>query len=135
MASRIVPEDGWEPRLKPFKTPRIQCRRHLDFIKGLPCVCCLAKGIEIQADDPMHIIVASALHGKDLTGGGRKADDRWSLPGCRPHHDKQHTMDELNFWKMFGIDPFLLALTLWGLTGKEYEANEVLRIHARGCHR
>lgn len=131
MASRIVPEGGWS-NLKPARTPRIQKPSHLSFIKGLPCACCLAGGHVVQADDPMHIRTASALHGKQETGGGRKSDDRWTLPGCRAHHDKQHSMSELNFWKMFNIDPFLLALTLWGLTGDGFAAIEVIRLHTRG---
>lgn len=131
MAARIVPEGGH--RLKPFKTPRAHKRPHLDFIKGLPCVCCAVKGIVVQADDPMHIRAGSALHGKEPEGGGRTADDRWTLPGCRHHHDQQHAMgSERNFWSMFRIDPFLLALVLWGLTGNEYAATEAIRLHARG---
>lgn len=132
MASRIVPEGGWGSRLKPTKTPRVHKRAHLDFIKALPCVACAAKGLTIQADDPMHLRTGSALHGKEAAGGGQTSDDRWALPGCRPHHDMQHGMAEHNFWKMFGIDPFLLALVLWGLTGNEYAAIEAIKLHAHG---
>lgn len=129
MASRIVPEGGH--RLKPFKTPRVQNRRHRDFVKGLLCVCCAAKGLEVQADDPMHLRIGSAAHGKEDAGGGQTSDDRWTLPGCRRHHDLQHTMAELNFWKLYGVDPFLLALVLWGLTGDQHAANQVILVHAR----
>lgn len=130
MASRIVPEGGY--RLKPFRTPRKTSPSHLRFIKQLPCICCLTHGIEVQADDPMHLKSGSLVHAKEAAGGSEKSDDRWVLPGCRPHHDKQHTMNEINFWKMYRIDPFLLALILWGLTGDEYAATEVLKLHARG---
>lgn len=130
MASRIVPAGGH--RLKPFKTPRVQSRKHLDFVKQLPCVCCITRGIFVQADDPMHIQGGSILHGKEPAGGSEKSDDRWTLPGCRIHHDKQHTMSEANFWKMYGIDHFLLALVLWGLTGDEYAATEAIKVHASG---
>lgn len=130
MASRIVPEGGH--RLKPFRTPRVHTRSHLDFIKRLPCVCCWCKGIFVQADDPMHIRSGSSTHGKEAAGGGQTSDDRWALPGCRVHHDQQHDMSEMNFWKLYGIDPFLLALVLWGLTGDDHAAVEVIRLHARG---
>jgi hypothetical protein len=132
MASRIVPEGGH--RLKPFKTPRVENRRHLDFIKQLPCVCCMVRGIVVQADDPMHIRAGSALHGKEPAGAGQTADDRWTLPGCRAHHDEQHgsrDAGELAFWNRFGIDPFLLALVLWGLTGDTWAAVQVVQAHAR----
>lgn len=130
MASRIVPEGGH--RLKPFRTPRAKNRPHLDFVKRLPCVCCAARGLDVQADDPMHIQAGSRLHGKEAAGGAEKSDDRWTLPGCRHHHDQQHSGNELNFWGMFRIDPFLLALVLWGLTGNEHAAAEAVRLHARG---
>jgi hypothetical protein len=131
MASRIVPEGGWS-NLKPFKTPRVEKQSHLRFVKSLICVCCAAQGLTVQADDPLHIRSISLIHGKDETGGSRKSDDRWTLPGCRRHHDQQHGMNERNFWSMYRIDPFLLALVLWGLTGNEHAAVEVIRLHARG---
>jgi hypothetical protein len=133
--ARIVPEGGWGSRLKPFKTPRVKSRGHLDFIKALPCVCCWAdRAVQIQADDPMHIRASSPLHGKEPAGGGQTSDDRWTLPGCRRHHDEQHASgNELGFWMGFGIDPFLLALVLWGLTGDDWAASEAIRqhVHAR----
>lgn len=132
MAARIVPEGGWGSRLKPERTPRVQKRSHLDFIKRLPCVCCLAGGTFRQADDPMHIRAERREFGKEETGGQQKPDDRWTLPGCREHHDKQHAMNEMNFWKMYRIDPHLLALILWGLTGNDHAAIEVIRLHVRG---
>jgi hypothetical protein len=131
MAARIVPEGGFESRLKPFRTPRAHDRTHLDFIKALPCVCCMARGLYRRADDPMHIWAGSRLHGKESAAKGMKSDDRWTLPGCRGHHDEQHAGAELVFWSRYGIDPFLLALVLWGLTGNDYAATEAIREHAR----
>ncbi len=130
MAGRVVPEGGWGSRLKPFKTPRVKNDTHRQFIKRLPCVCCLVRGLQIQADDPMHLRAASALHGKEGAGGAQTSDDRWTLPGCRPHHDEQHAGAELEFWSRYGIDPFLLALVLWGLSGDEYAATAAIRLHA-----
>ena len=131
MAARIVPEGGWQSRLKPMRTPRVKNDRHRQFIKSLPCICCLVEGLELQADDPMHIRSGSDLHGKEAAGGGQTSDDRWTLPGCRGHHNGQHHLgNELAFWRQFGIDPFLLALALWGLTGNYYGAVQVLRVHA-----
>lgn len=78
----------------------------------------------------MHLRAGSALHGKEPAGAGQTSDDRWTLPGCRPHHDRQHRGAELAFWHSVGIDPFLLALVLWGLSGNYYAAVLVLREHA-----
>ncbi len=130
--ARIVPEGGWENRLKPFRTPRVETVSHRRFIKQLPCVCCLVGGAVVQADDPMHIRGGSILHGKEGAGGAQTSDDRWILPGCRPHHDQQHAENEAAFWARFGIDHFLLALVLWGLTGDEHAATLALRAHAWG---
>lgn len=140
MASRIVPEGGWQSRLKPIRTPRVKNDRHRQFIKSLPCICCLVEGVEILADDPMHLRAGSALHGKEPTGGGQTADDRWTLPGCRPHHNAQNHANpgsagnrELGFWQAWGIDPFLLCLVLWGVTGDHHAAVQVLRAHAQAA--
>lgn len=129
MAARIVPEGGWQNRLKPAKTPRVKNRKHLDWIKTLPCICCLVEGLEIQADDPMHIRGGSPAHGKEPAGGAQTSDDRWTLPGCRRHHDLQHSGSEAEFWRSFGVDHFLLALVLWGLTGDDHAARLVLQHH------
>lgn len=134
MASRLVPEGGWGSRLKPLKTPREHSQGHLAFIRKLPCICCLVGGIVLVAlsCDPAHLRAGSLLHGKEPAGKAEKPHDRWTLPLCRQHHDRQHSMAELNFWKQYGVDPFLLALILWSLTGREHDAIEVLKLHARG---
>jgi hypothetical protein len=133
MASRIVPEGGWS-NLKPFRTPRELKPSHLSFIKRLPCICCLAsvERIERYGCDPAHIRTESRMHGKPYTGMGEKPSDRFTLPLCRMHHDQQHSMSEMKFWSLYRIDPHLLALILWGLTGDEHAANEVIRLHAMG---
>jgi hypothetical protein len=42
----------------------------------------------------------------------QKPDDIWSLPLCNRHHSEQHSIgNELKFWKMYGRDPFILALS------------------------
>lgn len=133
MASRIVPDGGWSSNLKPFRTPRELKPSHLSFIKRLPCICCLAsvERIERYGCDPAHLKTASRMHGKTDGGWGRPSD-MWCLPLCRMHHDQQHGTNEMRFWSLYRIDPHLLALILWGLTGNEHAANEVIRLHAMG---
>jgi hypothetical protein len=41
-----------------------------------------------------------------------KASDCWVTPLCREHHAEQHSMNEMGFWKRYGINPFVLALSL-----------------------
>jgi hypothetical protein len=130
MASRIVPEGGWS-NLKQ-RAPRERKQSHLAFIGRLPCVACATTGVLQYGCDAAHIRSGSALHGKRETGGAEKPSDRFSLSLCRRHHDQQHSGSERNFWSIYRIDPFLLALVLWGLTGNEHAAVEVIRLHARG---
>lgn len=131
--ARIVPEGGWGSRLKPERTPRQVKQSHIDFLKKLPCICCLTTGTMEFGCDPAHIRTGSRLHGKEPTGGAERPSDRWCLALCRRHHDQQHsTGSERNFWSMYRIDPFLLALVLWGLTGDDYAAVEAIRLHASG---
>jgi hypothetical protein len=134
MAGRIVPEGGWQSRLKPMKTPRVEKPNHLAFIRKLVCVCCATGDMrvgflssEIQA---AHIQGGSLPHGKEPAGGAQKSDDRWALPLCGEHHTEQHAMNEGAFWRRYQIDQFLLALVLWGLTGDTYRATEVIGVHA-----
>jgi hypothetical protein len=134
MASRVVPEGGFASRLKPFKTPREERPNHLAFVRKLVCVCCatgdMRSGFLSSQIQAAHIRQGSEIHGKEPAGGQQKPDDRWALPLCGEHHAEQHDMNEDRFWKRYGIDQFLLALVLWGLTGKVHEATYVIGVHA-----
>lgn len=96
------------------RMPRQKIDAHLGFIRTLPCICC-GNEIESQA---AHIRFSDARVAKVNAGVGAKADDYWTLPMCRAHHDEQHrTGDERKFWRRYGIDPILYALRLWSCTG------------------
>lgn len=89
------------------RQPRERDNKHLDFIRSLPC--CICGGIDTEA---AHIRTASLAHGKKHTGMAEKPSDKWTLPLCNKHHREQHETNELAFWKGYGIDPFMLAITL-----------------------
>lgn len=105
-----------------FKRPRIKDERHLNFIRQLPCVCC-GNNIETEA---AHIRTGALFYGKRDTGGQEKPDDKWTLPLCNRHHAEQHKGNELAFWKRYGIDSFVLALTLYAHTGDTDTAEQVI---------
>jgi hypothetical protein len=90
-----------------FKQPRQKDEKHLNFIRSLPC--CICGGIDTEA---AHIRTASLEHGKRGLGMQEKASDAWAVPLCNAHHREQHSMNEMAFWKMHGINPFLLAMSL-----------------------
>lgn len=111
-----------------FKTPRIKNDGHLDFIRSLPCACC---GNPHQTE-AAHIRTASLFHGKRDTGGQEKPSDKWTVPLCGNHHREQHLGNELKFWKDFGIDPFVLALSLHSCSGDIIMAERVIERQRKG---
>ncbi len=90
------------------REPRVKDNKHLDFIRSQPC--CICK--DDTSTEAAHIRTSSLAHGKRETGRAEKPSDKWTLPLCNRHHTEQHTMNEMAFWKSYGIDPFMLALTM-----------------------
>jgi hypothetical protein len=107
------------------RRPRIEDRKHLDFIRGLPCVVCLTRR-NIEA---AHVRMGDPLYGKRQAGMAEKSDDKFSTPLCRRHHDEQHAMNEAAFWKALDIDPLKLCLALFDATGDEERAEQIIRSH------
>ena len=89
------------------KEPRIRDEKHLNYVRSLPCCICGRNDV-----DAAHIRTASLEHGKRGLGLQEKASDCWTVPLCRFHHAEQHSMNEMGFWKRYGKDPFMLAMTL-----------------------
>ena len=104
------------------RRPRQEDKDHLSFLRGLHCCLCGAPG-----PDAAHIRAASPIHGKQESGLQRKPGDKWVVPLCQAHHDEQHQGNELLFWAKHGIDPFTLALALYGATGDEEIAEAILQ--------
>lgn len=93
-------------------TKRIEDPAHLAFIRKLPSAVSGLFGCEA-----CHIRTGSAVHKKKHTGGQQKPDDAWCLPLLPAEHRKQHAMNEMEFWRSHGIDPFELAIKLYEVTG------------------
>src|SRR6185312_7145833 len=90
------------------REPRQRNMKHLDFIRSLPC--CICK--DDISTEAAHIRTASLDLGKRETGRAEKPSDKWAIPLCNKHHREQHSMNEMMFWSKYGIDPFMLAITL-----------------------
>jgi len=87
--------------------------QHLDFIRKLPSVISGAYGCEAA-----HIRAGSARHNKKRTGKGQKSSDCWTVPLTpEEHRGEQHSMNEMEFWRRHGTDPFELAIRLYELSG------------------
>lgn len=90
------------------RQPRERDERHLDFIRSQPCCVC-GENTTVEA---AHIRTGSIIHGKPITGMAEKPSDKWTLPLCGLHHREQHATNEMLFWALHGIDPFVLAIKM-----------------------
>lgn len=83
---------------------------YLSFIHELPCVVTGSYGVEAA-----HLSSAALHFGHYGRGKSSKAPDRWALPLSPTQHRIQHSMNEMEFWRRAGVDPHVLALTIFGL--------------------
>ncbi len=90
------------------RMPRVKDNKHLDYIRSLPCCIC-GEDTTVEA---AHIRTGSLEHEKPITGRAEKPSDKWTVPLCGKHHREQHGMNEMDFWKCHGLNPFVLAMTL-----------------------
>ena len=89
----------------------IRSRKHLDFIKTLPCVMCMSTPC-----DPEHL--RKRIPHEKKGGTGLKPCDSCVVPLCRTHHQQQHSKGFDTFWGK--AEPYDLANLLFLLTG-QYE--------------
>jgi hypothetical protein len=123
----IRPETAFSVASTKQRRPRERDNTHLAFIRSLRCCICGKPN-----PDPAHIRSANAIYGKRETGGQEKASDKWTVPLCREHHDEQHDAgNELKWWASKRIDPFGLALALYGASGDDEVAEAILRANMR----
>ena len=90
------------------REPREKNAKHLNFIRSLPCCICG----DNTSTEAAHIRTGSLEHGKRQTGKAEKSSDKWAIPLCNRHHREQHSMNEMDFWECYRINPFILAMTL-----------------------
>ncbi len=88
---------------------RVRDNGYLAWLRRQPCV--IANGHCSGHIDAAHI--RTPKPGEMPTGLQRKPDDRRATSLCRSHHSHQHSMNELAFWRMFGLDPFEVAERLY----------------------
>ena len=105
------------------RQPRIECPGFLAFVRTRPCCTCGVTGRTQAA----HIRFGSAIYGKRGTGAAEKPSDKWAVPLCGPLlgqspgcHAMQHSMNELAFWRIYGIDPLWVASRLWDRFAMEH---------------
>jgi hypothetical protein len=93
---------------------------YLAAIRKLPCCVC-GRDAPSQA---AHLRAGNPDYDKPPTGMGEKPDDRWCTPLCGPVmytigppligcHAEQHSMNEEEFWRKSGKNPFQIAQVLY----------------------
>jgi hypothetical protein len=88
------------------KPIRERDREHLKFVASQPCLICGR-----TPSDAHHIKFA------EQRGIARKVSDRFTVPACRLHHRELHRQgNERIWWERQGIDPLVIAATLWDRT-------------------
>src|SRR6516165_10214714 len=88
------------------KPIRERDRDHLRFVAAQPCLVCGR-----TPSDPHHIKFA------EQRAMGRRVSDRFTVPICRLHHRELHRRgNERAWWQKQGIDPLVIAASLWAKT-------------------
>jgi hypothetical protein len=88
------------------KPRRHRSKEHLRFVAKQACVVCGRKH-----SDPHHL---SFMQPRAL---GRRVSDEYVVPLCRIHHRAVHRVsDEQVWWTQQGIDPVVVARSLWTST-------------------
>ncbi len=103
-------------------------KKHLDFIRGLPCLIC-GDNTSTQA---AHVRYSDARTGKVNPGIGKKPNDRYTVPLCGECHTLQHSGSERAFWKELNIDVLIVAGCLYCCSGNQEMAERIIsKLHNR----
>jgi ERF superfamily len=82
---------------------RMRDREHVKLVAQQPCLICGRR----PAD-------AHHLRFAQNRAMARKASDEFTVPLCRGHHrEAHHSGDEAAWWRKIGIDPTVVARSLW----------------------
>jgi hypothetical protein len=105
-----------------IRRPRQHSKKHLSYIRGLPCVLCG----DPTSTEAAHIRFSSIQFDKRQVGAGEKPDDKWTVPLCGRHHRAQHQDSERAFWAAHHINPLPVAVELWGATGDHERGEQIV---------
>jgi hypothetical protein len=73
-----------------------------------------------------HIRFSDSKYVKKNPGVGQKPHDFYVVPLCGKHHREQHRGHEQTFWNKYKINPILLALKLYAISGNAEEAERII---------
>lgn len=104
-----------------MRNPRRHDEKHLQFIRGLPCIRCFND----TGTEAAHLRRSDARIGFKNPGVAAKPDDRFVTPLCSRCHRLQHQIGENAFWK--DGDPLLVALALYSISGDHYAGDKIIQ--------
>ncbi len=102
-----------------FKTPKFRSKKHLEFIRSLPCIRCGCSP-------------SQAAHIRKGTDGGisLKPSDNFTVPLCHKHHQEQHKLGEVSFH--FDMDMVIgLSSKLYDFTGNKEKCCEEIILYRK----
>lgn len=108
---------------KPKRATRWRSAAHCNFVRSHECCITGCAGRPIQ--------VAHVRNGSGA-GMGQKPDDWRSLSLCEHHHDMQHTIGEVTFWRNFQKDPEDLIAEFIRSSPKRREIQQIMRERENG---
>ena len=124
MGSRIVPPATAFVASRGQKRPRREEKDHLAFIRTLPC---LVKAPACDGDIQAHHIRYTDLRYGKRDLGRERADDWWTVPLCRFHHDLLHRVgDEQAFWRKVACNPCIYAMAFYINSGDDELCREII---------
>ena len=105
------------------RDPRERDDKHLQWVRGLPCLVCM-NNIETEA---AHVRMSDERAAKQNPGVGQKPHDYWVVPLCSNCHRHQHEVGEIAFWDMAAIDPIAVAPWLYLVSGDQQAGERIVR--------
>lgn len=112
-----------------LKRPRMPDKNHLKFVSDLPCIITGKEGVQV-----CHIRTAFLELGKPHTGRGEKPSDRYVLPMTPEWHEKQHSMNEIEFWEKYGPGfekAVSVSMALYLNSGDEETCRQIINMARR----
>lgn len=79
------------------KKKRVKDPAYIEYIRSIPCIVCLLKGLESASED-------HHVNEKGKGSMGSKTDDRRAIPLCHPHHAEFHDTGRETFSKKYDLD-------------------------------
>lgn len=109
---------------------RLRDEDHLRAIRRLPCLVCCRHA----PSEAAHIRMADLSYGVEHVGMATKPHDWLTVPLCAEHHRTgrraEHRIGTRHFWKLVGIDPIRIALSLYQAGDHQARLAVLLRVHA-----